>query len=488
MRQLPPVAITLYVVWRFFGAPAAERWGLRARFGEAWGRLTGRPPAPRPAAQIAEANAVPAARSGSASGDAEYLLAAIAVGHAIRHVLRRPGRLALVFATGSFLLWSGWYLLAGPKGPYGDLSNGIYTDHFSHMNSTRLFARVGIDICRRPLQASVFPLSAPERARLPADLRPESGQAYEVFRMPGAGTAKPFVASWAYIPRLHPPGDLIITAPVAALYEFTSLSFSGANRLLIVLLLLLAHLSLSLIWRTGVSLRRAGTLGMIALVVTYFAVIHWTLEGFYEATILAPLVLSARYLRQGRGLEALVAFSVAANIHFRAYFFAPLAIYAAWLILHDRAWRTWHRREWVLAGVAAALCLISLGVFATVWPAIMSLDPTDDVAVLGHVDHASVAIVVGTVALLIGVFVWCRSWLDVAIAAWLGLTVLLLRQTWEWDVVTLLAWLAFPLAASRASWIPLVRDARLLGALVLGTVVFQDATLLAPTWLQLVFR
>ena len=60
-------------------------------------------------------------------------------------------------------------------------------------------------------------------------------------------------------------------------------------------------------------------LSPLATLLVWFPVVHWTLEGFYDVAMIAPLLLCWRYLGQRRGLAAGVAFCAAAFLHFRAY-------------------------------------------------------------------------------------------------------------------------------------------------------------------------
>jgi hypothetical protein len=93
--------------------------------------------------------------------------------------------LALTLTVASLIAWSSWYLLLGPTHPYGDLSNGNYTDHFSHMNTARLFTHAGTAIWTMPMQDSAVTLTPEQRVALPADLTPQGGQMYPVFIVSG---------------------------------------------------------------------------------------------------------------------------------------------------------------------------------------------------------------------------------------------------------------------------------------------------------------
>ena len=140
-----------------------------------------------------------------------------------------------------------------------------------------------------------------ELASLPDDVRAAAGP--EVRFVPrlarGQTARRELVAQSA----AHPPGDMLLVAPVALAYHLTPLSFAGANTLLILLFLPLRA-------RRAVRRRPLGIGGalfrvrVLPLFVIYAEVIHWTLEGFDHAAVIAPLVLCARYLNARRGLAA----------------------------------------------------------------------------------------------------------------------------------------------------------------------------------------
>lgn len=407
-------------------------------------------------------------------------------------ILREP--LALALTVASFIVWSGLYLLLGPTHPYGDLSNGNYTDHFSHMNTARLFTHAGTSIWTVPLQDSAVPLTPEQAAALPADLTPQAGQDYPAFTVPGWPADKPFVSSWSEYPRFHPPGDMVLTAPVALLYSFTDLSFSDANRLLILSFLALAHISVFVLLRSWHPFDGMRPVGFLLLFLVYLELVHWSLEGFYEGAIIAPLVVSAHYLARQKGLQAIAMYTLAAVLHFRAYFFAPLAIYGAYLVIRHRQWRTWSRREMDLAGVSAVLATISLGVFVLIAPWLREVDSHNPVGVtVADPDMAAIATLLLVVAIVAAVFAYTRSWLDLTLLGWLTITCVMLQQTWWWDVLSVLAWLAMPISSSTlgrlstGTRLALVRDARIVAVVFIGAFVFGNTSLLNPAWLQSFF-
>src|SRR5262245_21583366 len=145
-------------------------------------------------------------------------------------------RSTLIVTLLSLALWWGWVLLRPERHPNNDLSRGHYTDHFSHMNVARVFPRVGDEVWRKPMAQLFRSLTSQELSGLPADVKSIAGP--EVRYVPGWPEDKPMASSWSKKPRMYPPGDMLLVLPIALAYHFTSLSFAGANQLLILLYLL----------------------------------------------------------------------------------------------------------------------------------------------------------------------------------------------------------------------------------------------------------
>ena len=393
----------------------------------------------------------------------------------------RPGTRvwALTLTLVSLLAWGGW-VVQDDCHPYRDLGCGKSTDHFSHMNTGRLFMKVGIDIWRKPLRDNGRPLTPAERAALPADLQ-RANPADIGGTFPGWPADKPFVSSWNFNPRFHPPGDMVLTAPVALLYSFTDLSFSGANLLLILLFLGYAHIPIYLLLRGMSGRPRLAPAGLLVGSFVYLTVIHWALEGFYESIAIAPLLLSARALVRDRGLQAIAWFSLAASLHFRALFFAPLALCGLYLVIRRRQWGTWTRRDWGLVAVTAALSAAVLGPFALLWSHLQDIPVTTSISPDAE-GFSVVGILPFLVILAVGAaaFASARAWLDLVVLGWLAVLLLSLHEAYEWDMLMLLAWLIAPHSPS-VRRIARVQDARIF--VVLGISAFVFHTSLTPGWL-----
>jgi hypothetical protein len=426
---------------------------------------------------------------------------------------------ALVLTVVSFVFWSVLYLLAVSAHPYGDIEGGVFTDHFSHMNTARIFPSVGTRIWTEPLRDLGIPLTDDEVRGLPEDLRPGNGVTDPLFRIPGQSAAKPFVSSWSHQPRFHPPGDMVIAAPAAIVYQLTDLSFSGASRLVILTYLLGAHISIFFLIRAsiaqtpvspgapavpaGTTSRKAPAgpaprsmltsypvqpIGLLVLFMVYLEAIHWSLNGFYEAMLIAPLAISAVELRRGRGAHSLFWFAIAANMHFRAYYFGPLAIWAAVIILRNREWRRWRTQEWVLIAAAAALSLVSLRVFAWLWPWFRADGNRNHLNItVSEVDWPAVGVFLIVMAIVAVALTLARSWWDLVIAGWFTVVFLVAREAFGWHVMTLAAWFLVPLGAQAVKHAHLVRDARIIAIVFIELYVFDEVTLLVPHWLSKFF-
>ena len=361
--------------------------------------------------------------------------------------------------------------------PYADLACGNYTDHFSHMNTARAFTYAGVDIWREPLKDLGRPLTDEEIAALPSDVREAKRS---VRAIPGWPADKPFVSSWSKNPRFHPPGELLVTAPVAATYHLTSLSFADANRLVIALFLVFAHLSLYIFFR-ALREMEAGIVGFLGAFIVYGETIHLTLEGFYEAVIIGPLILSALALRRRDGLAGTAWFTLAVFVHFRALFFLPLFAYGIYLVVTQREWKRWSNRSWIVAGATGLAGVMALGVFVMLWPQLTDIEITNPVnlAVLAS-DLDITLLYVGMLVLLSAVLFRAGGEADLVVLAWMFLLFTLLRESYPWDILTLLAWIGMPIVARRPT---LVRDVRIVALLFVALVVFDNESFPNPMWL-----
>lgn len=345
----------------------------------------------------------------------------------------------------------GWEVWEGTRTfhhPWGDISDGVYTDHFSHMNVARLFPRVGIDLWRRPVDKMFRELTYDEQLALPADVATGASYAGGIYFVPGWPQGKPLALSWSHDPRLYPPGHLLLVAPVAALYHLTSLPFASSTRLLLMSFILGAHIAFFLILdgatRAPIASPKWFWLGFVSI---YVMALGWTLNGFFDAVVLAPLALSACALGERRPLSALVWYCVAAFLHFRAYFFAPFALLAAAELVRDRAWRRFGLWQWLAMALAAVMGFLSLGSFALVWQSLKARPPENFVN-LSAPDPVVLPAFLLAVALVVRVLWVERARFDVAICLWLALMSVFYRYFCSWHaILAFLPWLFVPLPA-----------------------------------------
>jgi hypothetical protein len=361
-------------------------------------------------------------------------------------------RRIFIFILASLILWEAWEGLRVFPHPWGDLKGATYTDHFSHMNAARVFPRIGIEVWRRPIGRLFRSLTPVELAVMPKDIQAGGSDSGGVYHVPGWPAEKPLIISWSNNPRNYPPGDMLLVAPVAILYHYTDLSFTNANRLLLMLFLVYAHLALFFFFKFLPELIPANhkltRVQALAAAVVYVEVIHWTLEGFYDAAALAPLILCGWYIRQRKGMPALAVFCLAAFLHFRAFFFAPLAVYALVIILRDHQWRSWHVREWFGLAAAGMLGAVSLGVFGILWPALRSLPITNPIDLSNELAWLARILLPAFLILawLAARFLWrLEAWLDFAIFIWMAIMMLSLHETYPWHtILAVMPWLCSP--------------------------------------------
>jgi hypothetical protein len=294
-------------------------------------------------------------------------------------------------------------------------------------------------------------VSGAQLAELPADVQSGGSWTGGIYPMPGATWDKPWVTSWSGFPRPYPPGDLLLVAPVAYLYDQTDLSFTDANRLLIVLFMIYTHIGL--FFGTRLILREASLATPVLWLcwaLLYLEAVHNTLDGFYDFAVAAPLFLCLEYLRARRGLAAAVAYCAAAVIHFRVLFLAPLSLYALYLFVRERQWRGFGVRQALAALVAAGLSFATLGTFWLVMPALRQMSVTNPANVwvqpLAAPGVMWLIALVLTSAVALGAL---RAFFDLLMVLWLGAMYLSLREAQPWHGLIVSIWLLAPVYTVR---------------------------------------
>ena len=392
--------------------------------------------------------------------------------------LRRLGsarRKALLLTVISCLGWSLWNGFRKHDHPWGDLSKGVFTDHFSHMNAARVFPRMGRDIWRVPIVTRFRTLTSDELAATPSDVQEGGSLSGGVFHVPGWPQNKPLAIGWSGKTRMYPPGDMLLVAPIAALYHYTSLSLKGACRMLLGWFIVLAHAALFFFFLNVFENPRSGLDWLVAFLV-YSHVMYWTLEGFYDAVAIVPLMVCARYLGRRQGLPAGVAYCVGSLLHFRVFFHAPWALWSFGLMLRDRFWRKLRPWHYVAMAVAVACAAGSLFAFWLDWESLRNVQIHNPLRSAQTPHDRALAWNFKVVVAVCGLaFLYSRAWLDLLSIAWLALVAFRLREFFYWHLLISTAWVAAP--ASR----PVVRAARLAFLLTTVAILFRDP--FAPAWL-----
>jgi hypothetical protein len=353
-------------------------------------------------------------------------------------------RPALLLTLLSLAFWTQWNARREFGHPWGDISRGEFTDHISHMNAARVFPRVGFDLWRVPLGQQFRPLSEEERARMPPDVQKGGSHTGGVYHVPDWPEDKPLVIAWTSKTRMYPPGDMVLVAPIATLYHYTSLSLQGACRLLIGWYIVLAHVTLFLFFLSFFECRSGG-IEWLAAFLAYSYVMRFTLEGFYDAAAMAPLILCTRYWSRRHGVAAVLAYCVAAFLHFRAFFLAPWALVAAWTCVRTRCWR--HLDGWGgLALLAAAgFAASSLWTFWLDWPSLRQVPEFNPIVLGNYKENPALVWSLEVVIAVCGVaLLWSRAWLDVVMLAWLSAIMFVLREFTAWHLIIPMAWIAAP--------------------------------------------
>ncbi len=296
---------------------------------------------------------------------------------------------------------------------------------------------------------------------------------------------KPFISSWTQYPRLYPPGDMVLVAPIAVAYHFSSLTFTHVNRILIIYFLLLAHISVFFVLLAFWPAEPRRLIGPLGIFIAYSELIHWSLEGFYDVVLVAPITLVALLLKAKRNLAALVAYCASTFIHYRAFFFVPLAIYAAYSIARNGDWRRWRIPEIIAVGVAVLLGGASLYTFGLLWPWFSQVQITNPVRLApSNPALMEFAVVILIVALFL---LSARAWFDMVMLFWMSIIWIQTPYAWYWYMLVMLPWLTMEiLDVEKPEAIPTVRSARLIYVIVVSVLVCNYAPV--PNWLQLLFR
>lgn len=312
--------------------------------------------------------------------------------------------------------------------PFGDRSIGDKTDHQAHMHVARLFPRLGFRLHREPLTSLLSPLDDEAVLRLAPDER--SIIAHDRSNAFAVPTSRPAYVSWGSLPRPYPPGDMVAFAPIALLYELTSITRAFASFLLIATCLVFAHAGLWVLlqsiqqeWRTSTVVHWC-VLALVAVPILLFA-----LDGFYDVILIAPIALSARWLRDGRWTHAALAFAVAFFFHYRALFFLPYALVAVARVC--RAYRDLDRPGILRLAASAGFAGSALLTLAMVRPSLAAFPLTNPVHLASGHPVATAGYLMLAV-LVVSAFSTAGARLDAAIALTIFAILLAARQVQAW--------------------------------------------------------
>ncbi|HEX2057379.1 MAG TPA: hypothetical protein VHI71_03335 [Actinomycetota bacterium] len=385
----------------------------------------------------------------------------------LREALSRPITRALLITVLSLAFWTTWNYVRTPCHVYADLSCGQYTDHFSHVGMTRIFTAVGFEIYDRPRGELGRPLTAEEQAALPEDLRTMGG----LRTVDGWPADKPFITTWPGAASFYPPGDLVMYAPVAAAYSFFDVSFTRLNLATIQLLLVYAHVTVFLLLLVSAGRAATDRVDVLTLLIAYFLVVRWSLDGFYDGGWIAPLVLAPAFLATRRGFPAVTAVTAGAFAHFRGVFYLPWAVQGVAEVVRGRQWRPWTAGKTAMTaatlvmGGLTAVTFLRLRDLLEVHQMTNPFNPSYDAFHLASLVTLALVMLPG-----LAVFVWRRSWLDVAMLVWIFFVITQLPELRPWDSVALVPWMVAPAVTSAND--PLVRQFRAATAVLVMAVVF----------------
>jgi hypothetical protein len=215
--------------------------------------------------------------------------------------------------------------------------------------------------------------------------------------------------------------------------------------------------------------------------------INWALQGFFDLAAVAPLLICGKLLAAKRGLEAILAFSISAFIHFRAFFFAPLVVVAVITIARNRQWVAWRRIHYLQILLIFLISACALYPFSLVWPWIGSAPTNSSINVWTATLKLPVlfsVVIVWLIAIIVLTSV--RAWQDLFLLCWFFVMLISVREMYRWHVLIPMAWLGLPInvrASGGVADLSLVRDVRIGVFLFMSIGIYNN--LVVPNWLRL---
>jgi hypothetical protein len=216
----------------------------------------------------------------------------------------------------------------------GDLSRW-YTDHLHHNFATWVFLHKGLAIYQEPFAVAWQGVSYPHPA-------------YTWEQNPGM---------------VYPPGVFAVFLPTTLLGAWLPMERVTFAKLNVVVMLFWAHLALWAVMR-ALKEQTPGARSVI-LAIAWMYLARLGLEGFWDSTWIAAGAWMVWAMSRNKPEQALVAFCVAAMLHFRAAVLAPLGLWALWQAVGGKPVRDW---PWKVLGLCAVSMVLSLGSFALMYP------------------------------------------------------------------------------------------------------------------------
>jgi len=245
--------------------------------------------------------------------------------------LFKRGRWQTGFVLASFLSLSTVIIVNESRS--GDLSRW-YTDHLHHNFATWVLFHKGLDVYTQPFSVAWQGVSYPQASY-----------------------------TWEHNPMVYPPGVFAVFLPTTLLGAWVPMSTSTFGKVNVLYLLLWAHFALWWVMR-ALAEQMPGARSVV-LAVSWMYLARLGLQGFFDSTWIAAGAWMLYCLSKGDAKKALIAFSCAALLHYRAVVLAPLGLWALWQVLRGQPVRQWPWPHLGFAGVAVFLCL---GTFALMYP------------------------------------------------------------------------------------------------------------------------
>lgn len=305
-------------------------------------------------------------------------------------------RLRLIIVGASLLACLSVPMLS--KGPYADL--GGYSDHLRNTALSWIAFHRGFEVYQKPYGKLIDEVP---------------------FRHA--------VQEWRDVPYINAPGALLLFAPMAAIGQWVPLSDAAFGRLCLSFVVILAHWAL---WAVLKSLQ-SGALGVRILVslFSWTVLIRAGLNGQYDPVWVGCGALMLAALSKGQWRRALLLFSLAGFVHYRAVVLTPFAWPAIAQLFTSR-----NRRDKAVLLLLGAAAAVVISCFAV---AIGSGDLFRDTPALIHrPGDPLLLLAVGAAFIGAAIAVHLRDWMLVASVALVSLIALYDTQHW-WHALIVLA-------------------------------------------------